>query len=320
MSRVAERAITRVRQARDKRSFHRVAHGVLGTAPLRMAADGPLFLSMVCQRDLLMYLLAIKSLYVRIGSGTVAIINDGSLTSADLAILEHHIPRVDVFENKEIQVPPCPRADFFWERLVKIIELSHARYVIQLDADTLVLGEIPEVVECWLQNKSFLLGTGSGQKILPALKTAQIVQDMIKANGWSAITANLEAEASLDKLPGAVERSYVHASAGFAGFARGAFHLADLQWFSTKMSQILGSHRWREYGTEQIVSNYLLANAPGARVLPFPRYACFEPHLLASDYAFLHFLGPYRYQRKEYEQRAAEFISCYESLRPPTAS
>jgi hypothetical protein len=257
---------------------------------------------------------------MRIGFGTVAIINDGSLTSADLAILKHHIPRMNVFQIKDIKVPSCPRADFFWERLIKIIDLSHKHYLIQVDADTLVLGAIPEVVQCWQENKSFLLGTGSGQEVLPAPRTAQMVQGWIKANGWTDIPAFLEAEASLDKLPSAVESSYVHASAGFAGFARGAFRLADLEWFSTTMSEILGPGRWREYGTEQIASNYVLANAPGAKVLPFPRYACFEPHLRLGDHAFLHFLGKYRYEQGEYQQRAAEFISCYDSLKPPTVS
>jgi hypothetical protein len=54
-----------------------------------------------------------------------------------------------------------------------------------------------------------------------------------------------------------------------------------------------------------------LANAAGALVLPFPNYACFEPHLPNGDYAFLHFIGTYRYNSGLYRQRTIEFISRY---------
>jgi hypothetical protein len=297
-----------------KRSFDRVARGILRTAPLRPHGDSPVFLSMVCHRDLTTYLLAIKSLYVSIGHGRVVIINDGSLKSEDLAILHHHIPALELFDVDSIETGSCPRADFFWERLVKIIELSCEHYVIQVDADTLVSAAIPEVIQCWRDNRSFLLGTGSGRAILPAPHTAHMVRGWIKTNGWTELPVGTEAEASLDKLPNAAQRSYVHASAGFAGFARGAFCMADLEWFSTYMSEMLGVQRWKEYGSEQIVSNYVLANAPGATVLPFPRYACFEPHLKHDNPAFLHFIGTYRYNDGLYRRRAAEFISRYNQL------
>jgi hypothetical protein len=141
-----------------------------------------------------------------------------------------------------------------------------------------------------------------------------MVRGWNKKHDWTDLSAGTEAEASLDKLSNAADRLYVHASAGFAGFARGAFRMEDLQWFSTQMSGILGAQRWQEWGTEQIASNYLLANAPQAVVLPFPRYACFEPHLQFGEHAFLHFLGAYRYDRGIYKRRAAEFIASYDTL------
>src|SRR5204862_5457218 len=114
------------------------------------------------------------------------------------------------------------------------------RYVIQADADTLVSAPIPEVAQCWLDNRSFLLGTGSGQSILPIPHTAQMVRSWIKTNGWREFSAAVEAEASLDKLPNAIQKSYVHASAGFAGFACGAVSMAELEEFSQNMTKLVG--------------------------------------------------------------------------------
>jgi len=310
---LSARALARLRQWWGKRCFDRVAAGILGTPPLRLHGDSPLFLSMTCHRDVASYLLSIKSLYVAIEHGRVVIINDSSLTSDDLEILHHHIPELEVLDIGDVDTGACPRGGT-WERLVKIVELSREHYVIQVDADTLVSAAIPEVVECWRSNRSFLLGTNSGQTISPIRDTARMVRDWIKTNQWKELSLGVEAEVSLDRLPNARQKSYVHASSGFAGFARGAFCMADLEWFSSYMSEMLGAQRWREWGSEQIASNYILANAPGATVLPFPRYACFEPHLRKGDHAFLHFIGSYRYQKGVYQRRAAEFIFGYNRL------
>ena len=63
------------------------------------------------------YLIAIKSLYQRIGQGRVLIIDDGSLTAEDISILKHHIPGIGVLDIASIdtgtrrgrsRVLPCP--------------------------------------------------------------------------------------------------------------------------------------------------------------------------------------------------------------------
>lgn len=308
---LASSALAKLKRSWGKRSFDRVAEGILSTAPLCLQGDSPLFLSVVCHRDVAAYLLAIKSLYVGVGHGRLVVINDGSLISDDLVTLRHHIPDLEVIDINAIETgPSCPRAGC-WERLVKIVELSADNYVIQADADILASSAIPEVIQCWQENRSFLLGTGAGQQISTAQATARMVQGWIKTHNWNPPSVGVEAEALLDTLPNAAQRSYVHASAGFAGFARGAFRMSDLEWFSTYMNEMLGAQRWREWGTEQIASNYILANALGTSVLPFPKYACFEPHLKQGNHALLHFIGSYRYNGGVYRRRAAEFISCY---------
>ncbi len=301
------RAIHRVQRDWGKYLFDRTAARVLNTPPLWVRGDSPVFLSQLCHRDVAPYLLAVKSLYRAIGQGQVIIINDGSLTGDDSSILQHHIPGLEIIDIATIDTRSCPRGGT-WERLVKIIELSHKHYVIQADADTLVSGQIPEVIQCWRSNKSFLLGTDCGQEIAPAATSARLAQSWVKNLGWDTI--GVLAEALLDDLPRTAPSNYVHASSGFGGFAKGGFRLADLEFFSDWMRGKLGA-RWDKLGTEQIASNYMLANAPGAVVLPFDRYACFEPHIAPGERPFLHFIGTYRYGDGLYRRRARRFIRQY---------
>ena len=65
-------------------TFNRVASVVFETAPLQVQGESAVFLSQLCHRDVAAYLLAIKSLYLAVGQGQVAVINDGSLTREDL--------------------------------------------------------------------------------------------------------------------------------------------------------------------------------------------------------------------------------------------
>jgi hypothetical protein len=166
------RAFRRLKRADNERLFIRKAKAIRDTRPLAMKGNSPLFLSMIRHSDVATYLLAIKSLYTGIGQGRVMIINDGSLTAGDLTLLNHHVPGIEVLDSTTIATGACPRGGT-WERLFKILELSSENYVIQVDADVLVSGPIPEVVECWRENRSFLLGTGSGRVVSTAAATAQ---------------------------------------------------------------------------------------------------------------------------------------------------
>lgn len=293
-----------------QRTFLYVAKRILATPPVRLQGDGLILLSMLCHRDVIAYLVAIKSLYIRLQQGRVIVINDGSLTESDFNTLESHIPGIEFLDIASISTAGCPRGGT-WERLVKIVELSADSYVIQMDADILTSASIPEVVQSFRDNRSFLLGSGAGETLSSALDNAIMVQGWIQKYRWDPVTVGVQAEASLDQLPDAAHKRYVHASSGFAGFERGGFEIADLEQFSLKMSNILGRERWSQLGTEQIASNYILANAPNPTVLPFPKYACFEPPLYETDNALLHFIGTYRYKSGTYRRLTAAFIDDY---------
>ena len=117
------------------------------------------------------------------------------------------------------------------------------------------------------------------------------------------------AERALASLPGAEALRYIRGSSGFAGFARGGFARGRLDDFSRHMEAALGA-RWSEWGTEQVASNFVIANSPGAVVLPYPDYACYDPRIDAGRSLFLHFYGTYRFDGGTYGARSRAVLAA----------
>jgi hypothetical protein len=277
--------------------------GVLKTKPLRIVPSELRILSLLCHADVLMYLIAVKSLYARIGEGEILIIDDGSLTQSDRALLAEHL-KPHIAHIDDVPTGACPRGGC-WERLLKIVDLTTNFYVIQLDADTVTRGEIPEVVDCVRSNRSFTLGTRLGKDFASAAEVVKLL--------GSAEDSHVQvcAERNLGNIPDAVRRRYVRGSAGFAGFARHSQSVAAVESFSKAMAELLG-RKWLEWGSEQVASNYLIANSPEAVVLPYPKYACFDLRMDPGASSFLHFIGSNRFDRGVYARESRGFISSAE--------
>ena len=271
------------------------------TDKLRTKDSRILIASMLRHDDILLYLLAVKSVYSKIGEAKIVILDDGSLTTKDCELLQDHIENASILPIWAVKNDKCP-AGGCWERLAYIVDNVENYYVIQMDADTLTLGAIDEVVRNCRENRSFALGTRMGQNIV-SLENAAALHDDSTTNQISVV-----GERAFSKFPNRQQFRYVRGSAGFAGFARGCFSRDRLEEFSTEMTTLLGS-RWSEWGTEQIASNFVVANSPDAAVLPYPKYACYDPNVDASKCAFLHFIGTHRYQGGVYAKLAKEVIS-----------
>ncbi|WP_156782059.1 hypothetical protein [Acidihalobacter aeolianus] len=293
----------------EKYRFDRVISKIYMTRPLKMSDDGPVLLSQLCHRDVAPYLLAAKSLYFEIGKGRFKIVNDGSLTEDDISILQHHIPILEIININTIDTTGLPSGGT-WERLIRIIELTHDNYVIQFDADVLAIGSLDHVTNFINLNKSFILGTYSGQQVNHASYTASLAQGWIASTKTQKISSGLLAEASLDSIPQTMPNNYVHGSSGFAGFGKKQFSIKLLKDFSDCMYKILGD-RWFEWGSEQIASNYMLSNADNSEVLPIDLYACHEPHLRPSQRSLLHFIGSHRHSDATYRLAARDFIKKF---------
>src|SRR5258705_3326932 len=104
-------------------------------------------ISMVSNHDVRMYLLAIKSFYSRLQRGKIIAIIDRDMPSEIRRVLEQHVPgiRFDILED--IDTRGCQRGGT-WGRLVYVLNHAEEEYALQLDSDTLTMGDIDEVIRC----------------------------------------------------------------------------------------------------------------------------------------------------------------------------
>jgi hypothetical protein len=66
--------------------------------------------------------------------------------------------------------------------------------------------------------------------------------------------------------------------------------------------------RWAEWGSEQVMSNIVVANIAGAVVLPHPKYAdCHKMKLLLTE--FIHFIGSWRFDGENHARRGTQVIT-----------
>ncbi len=291
--------------ARDRaqRALHAWrCRAIWSTAPMAAGASdaGLALVSQVSRRDLLMYLVAVKSALPVLGPAQVVQLDDGSLRPADHALLAAHLPGSTCLPISAIDTGACPRGGT-WERLCHILDRAEGSYVVQLDADTLARDGLEAVRACISANRAFALGTRLGRGIVSA--------DAASRAAAAGTHVQLAAERALALLPDASGLRYVRGSSGFAGFARGGFPRARLEAFSRRMQAALGA-RWSEWGTEQVASNFAIANTPGAVVLPWPGHACHDPGIDAAGSGFLHFIGTHRFEGGAYSRLSRAAIAA----------
>lgn len=300
-----DRILRKGREALHLRS----ARAVLDTPPIVPTADRVVILSMIGTRVLLPYLVAVKSLHARLRIGRIAILDDGSLTPADKAVLARHLGDPEIRSIHDVDTGRCPHGGT-WERLLTLLDLRGHDFVIQLDSDTVTVGEVPEVLAAIEGNHSFtLLGDpesdGAGVLPLPDF-VAHRYPDGAPAGRLHIQTA---IETRFAGYPDAAGHLYVRGCSGFTGFARGGSSgRPEAEAFSQAGEALVGRDRWTEWGTEQVASSFLLSNEPGMTPLPYRRYLNYWNEAPNPDARFLHFVGTHRYSTAEYRRRSAEQI------------
>jgi len=276
---------------------------VLRSSPIALDTSSELaLLSQLQHKDVLMYLLAVKSFATHIKPHTVFVLNDGSLDTGDREVIRKHIPGVTLLELPSFQSGACPTGGC-WERLLAIASLVNDFYVIQLDSDTLTVGPIAEVRNCVAQQTAFALGTWDNQDFETMRERAETAA---KLKPTANAHVQVVAEANLDKLDDFRSLRYVRGCAGFAGFARGSFTRGFVEDVSSQMRKALAD-KWAEWGSEQVMSNVVVANAPKAVVLPHPKYA--DCHKMREGQTeFIHFIGSCRFDRNLYARLGQQVI------------
>ena len=278
-----------------KRAMHdRRASAVLRTPPLRSRDDGVQIFSMIGTRVVLPYLVAVKSFAAALGRGRVVVLDDGTLTARDRAVLAHHLDGPELLRADAVDTGACPRGGT-WERLVTILDRRRDAYVIQLDSDTVTTGAgVEEVRAAIAANRSFSLRGEAAAELLTADAFAATRASL---PGPLHVQRALEAVVEQVRVP---DLRYFRGCSGFAGFARRDAGRGLAETASREGERLLGAGRWREWGTEQITSNLVIANEPDPLLLPYARYLNFWGEGVPADARLVHFLGTCRFQGRAY--------------------
>lgn len=253
---------------------------------------------MVHHRDVESYLLAIKSFCRFFSPRRIIVVTDPTITDEDRQQMATHVGGIQFVHAENYRIAGMPQGGC-WERLIAIAEFVQNDYVIQLDADTVALSEMPEVRKAVEESMSFVLATEDGQDFSSCTEAVA----WAKKRAESGEHIQILAESSMDGLTDYQALRYVRGCAGFSGFAVGCFNRDKLKTFSDTMSQILGD-KWTAWGTEQFTSNFMVSNSPKAVVLPHPKYC--HPGREQPGTVFLHFIGYVRFNTDRYARAARE--------------
>jgi len=281
-----------------KRRWHRrLAKGILATVPLVPRDDGVILFSMIGRVVLLPYLVAVKSLHRNLGRGRVVILDDGTLTAADHALLAAQLGDPRILSIAAVDTGDCPRGGT-WERLLAILDLRADAYVIQVDSDTVSLGDMPEVRAAIDAGRDFTL-RGEASAVLRDVHAVAADHAGIdpRAPGLHVQDA---AEAALGRVRDGGRLRYVRGCSGFAGFAPGGPGRELACGFSAAMADAIGAAGWARWGSEQVTSNFMIANGHDPLLLPYDRYLNHWNTPLPPDPAFVHFIGTHRFRGCNY--------------------
>ncbi len=302
MESLPQRALRKLREWQ----FNRAARAVLDTPALRTAEDGLVIFSMIGTRVLVPYLVAAKSFHAHLGQGRFAILDDGTLTAADRAVLAVHLDAPLILSIADVDRGDCPKGGC-WERLLSLLALRQGDYVIQLDSDTVTLGPVPEVAAAIAAGRNFTLKGDESSRWQPA---GAFARDLATVPESAHVQARIEA--AMDRIDAGLPKPvhYVRGCAGFAGFAPGGLGREVADAFSREATAMLGAAKWAQWGSEQVMSNVIVANEGEPLLLPYDRYMNYwgEPDLGAASVA--HFLGTCRFERGMYRRAALSAIAA----------
>ncbi|MDX5930100.1 hypothetical protein [Acidiphilium acidophilum] len=281
--------------------LERSIHGVFETPPIRVSSAPWAVVSMVGDADIAMYLLAIKTFYRKLGAGKIVAIVSRNMKEDDLDKIKYHVSGIEIQIIDEIEVSGYQRGGC-WERLIYILNRLDHEFVIQLDCDTITIGnDIDEIIKRVESNVSFAYADGN--RPVMSMAAAGIEARLSKSN-----YVGLALERSFCDWPKADHLMYCRGSAAIAGFAKGSGDLNSLEFFYTNMKMSL-QDRWQEWGTEQCASNFMIANSANVSMLPFPAYATYPGCGSDREVKMFHFLGSVRYRDGYYGRKGKAIIN-----------
>jgi hypothetical protein len=291
-----------IRTKLGKRFFNWRAGSIKETPPAPVDPEATfVVLTQLYPPDLTMYLVAVKSFARYVVPREYIIVDDG-LSDSDRDIITRNLGKVRFIRIGDVDLDTCPTGGC-WERLCAIASLNADTYVIQLDADTLTVNRPDEVLDCLSQGRSFTLGTYYGRELTSLDDISQYAASIDSEH------VQVKGEAAFAHYPDKGGYRYVRGCAGFAGFSPGAARLGEISAFSSTMSGLVGGEKWAEWGSEQLTSNFFVANANAPVVLPVESYPFMSDKVDPRSCKLIHFYGSARFAGGLYAKLATELIT-----------
>ncbi len=288
--------------------FDRSCRNIDNAPPIPVGESKYAVVSMLRHSDVTQYLVAMRSFAACTAPpAEIHIVNDSSLTNGDIARLKRHIPHLKIVHISQIDTGECPVGGT-WERLKYIIDVSQNIYAIQMDADIFSRQSLEDVEDAVKRNIPFLLGTE-----MPGSDNGKKIISLCEASDYAETLTGVHVQVSVERLLRQLtlpQQKYLRASSGFAGFAKKSVSWQTARDFSGQMEKLLKSDQfpWTTWGTEQITSNFVLANAPDAIVLTAPEYINHDGSPMGDRERLIHFLGFARFENDAYRTLALKFI------------
>ncbi len=229
-----------------------VFRSVLATPPIECNPEAAVeYISLICHRDVNIYILATKSFLRFFGDVAVVVHSDGTLTEKDIEVLQHHIPGLRVISRREADdrvsaevgsslLKDARRNDVSFIKLIDVNLFSRKRRIVA-DSDILFLRRPAEVID-WIER-----GDAKG--------FYHIVRGGNTRFGRHLEALNIELETNIESL------DYC---SGFIGYD-GQIGLADIE----KVARVLTAVA-EGWGLEQVAYAFLLAD--GSRKLSQEKY------------------------------------------------
>ena len=234
------------------------------------------------------------------------VICDSSIDRQDRKAFCTRTPHIELRDASEFTDPRIPKGGT-WERLSAIARYASGSYAVQKDSDTVTVNPVPEVIEAVISSIAFVLGGESDENLLPLVQMFEQAKAIEVSWGKIQELADLKM-AELDRP---ADEKYVRGCSGSTGFPRSADMLLKLFAYSVEMRHLAGD-RWAEWGTEQVTSNYLVANSQGVKILPLRK--CGKPNYATSEMAFFHFIGYTSYVDDIYKSTPRQIIQALGAL------
>ncbi len=286
----------------------RAIGSILNTPPIIPQNDGVVLFSMMGTAVMLPYLVAVKSVWANLHRGRVVILNDGTLSDKDRAMLAYHCGDPEIIEIASVPLGAFPKGGT-WERFLTILDRRGDDYWIQIDSDTVARGPLTEVADAIAANRSFALGGDANGADIGIIDATTAVQ-RLHPNGAKDNHVQTRIETQLDRADPARGWRYFRGCSGFAGFSKGGPGRSLAAAFLAHMKDTIGAADVTQWGTEQVASNFQLANEDDTIVLPYARYLNYWAQPFSPDAAFVHFVGTYRYQNGAYANESQRAIAA----------